>query len=172
MVEAKPQMAQAAESPEPPRPKRLALIASKGTLDMAYPLLILATTAAAMGMEVAIFFTFYGLNIINKKKWRSLKVSHLANPAMPMSVPSLVGAMPGMTALATMMLKRKMAKGNMPTLPEFVELAQKLGVRLIACSNTMGVMGIKESDLLNGVEIAGAATFLEYASEAEVSLFI
>lgn len=153
-------------------PKRLALIASKGTLDMAYPPLILAVTAAAMNMEVGIFFTFYGLNIVNRKKWKSLKVAPLANPAMPMPVPNLLGAIPGMTAMATFMLKRMMARQNMPPLPEMVAMARQLGVKLYGCSTTCGVMGVKEEDLLEGVEIAGAAAFLEYAAKAEITLFI
>ena len=153
-------------------PKRLAIIASKGTLDMAYPPLILAVTAAAMGMEVGIFFTFYGLDIVNKKKWKSLKVAPLGNPAMPMPVPNLLGAIPGMTAMATFMLKRMMSKQNMMTIPEFIDTARQLGVKLYGCSTTCGVMGVKESDLLDGVEVAGAAAFLEYAAHADISLFI
>lgn len=153
-------------------PKRLAIISSKGTLDMAYPPLILAVTGASMGMEVGIFFTFYGLDIVNKKKFKSLKVAPLGNPAMPMPVPNLVGAIPGMTAMATLMLKRMMSKQNMPPIPEFVDMAKQLGVKLYGCSTTCGVMGVKETDLLDGVEIAGAAAFLEYASNADISLFI
>ncbi|MEK7846422.1 MAG: DsrE/DsrF/DrsH-like family protein, partial [Nitrospinota bacterium] len=79
--------------------KRIAIIASKGTLDMAYPPLILATTAISMDMEAGIFFTFYGLDIINKHKFNSLKVPPLANPAMPVPMPNIIGAMPGMTAM-------------------------------------------------------------------------
>lgn len=152
--------------------KRLAMVASKGTMDMAYPPLILATTALAMDMEVAIFFTFYGLDIINKRKLASLKVAPLANPAMPMPVPNLVGAIPGMTAIATSMLKGMMAKQRMPTIPELLDIALKGGVKLIGCTTTMGVMGVKKEDLIEGVDLGGAATFLGYAAEADVSLFI
>ncbi|MBI4302140.1 MAG: DsrE/DsrF/DrsH-like family protein [Chloroflexi bacterium] len=155
-----------------PAPKRLAIIASKGTLDMAYPPLILATSAVAMDMEVAIFFTFYGLDILKKKKTNSLKVAPLANPAMPMPVPNILGAIPGMTAIATMMMKRMMGKQKMPTIAQMLDMAQKGGVRLIGCTTTMGVMGVKKEDLIEGVELAGAATFLEYAADADVSLFI
>ncbi|MBI4289638.1 MAG: DsrE/DsrF/DrsH-like family protein [Chloroflexi bacterium] len=153
-------------------PKRLAIIASKGTLDMAYPPLILAVTAASMGMEAGIFFTFYGLDIVNRKKWKSLKVAPLANPAMPMPVPNIVGAIPGMTAMATAMLKRMMSKQNMPPIPEFVDMAKQLGVKLFGCSTTCGVMGVKDEDLLDGVEIAGAAAFLDYAAHADITLFV
>ncbi len=152
--------------------KRLAMVASKGTLDMAYPPLILATTAVALEMETAIFFTFYGLDIINKSKLASLKVAPLANPAMPMPVPNVVGAIPGMTALATSMLKGKMAKQRMHTIPELLDIAIQGGAKLIACTTTMGVMGVTKEELIAEADLGGAATFLEYAAEADVSLFI
>ncbi len=152
--------------------KRLAIVASKGTMDMAYPPLILATTAAAMGQEAAIFFTFYGLDVLNKKKLARLKVAPLANPAMPVPVPNIIGAIPGMTAMATWMMGRMMRKQKVPTVPQFLDLSKQLGVRLIACTTTMGIMGIKKEDLVEGVEIQGAAAFLEYASQAQVTLFV
>lgn len=152
--------------------KRVAIIASKGSLDMAYPPLIVATTAAAMGWEVGIFFTFYGLDIVNKKKYHRLKVSPLGNPAMPVSVPNLLAALPGMTGMATWMMRRMMRKQNMPTIPELLEMSQKLRVRFFGCSTTMGVMAVADEDLIEGTECAGAASFLEFASGAEVTLFI
>jgi len=152
--------------------KRVAIVASKGTLDAAYPPLMLATTATAMGMECAVFFTFYGLDIINKKKMASLKVAPLANPAMPIPVPNILGAIPGMTAIATFMMKRMMAKQRMPTIPQLLDLAKKTGVKLIACTTTMGVMNVKQDDLIDGVDLGGAATFLGYASQAQVTLFV
>ncbi len=152
--------------------KRVALVASKGTLDMAYPPLILATTAAAMGMECAIFFTFYGLDIVNKKKLRKLKVAPLANPAAPVPVPNILGAIPGMTAVATLMMKQMMAKQRMPTILELLDMSRKLKVKLIGCTTTMGVMGVSKEDLIDGVDLGGAATFLEFASRAQVTLFI
>ena len=154
------------------RKKRVALIASKGTLDMAYPPLILATTAAAMDMEVAIFFTFYGLNIIRKRRNERLQVAPLANPAMPMPVPNLVGAIPGMTAMATIMMKSMMRKANVATLGDLLEIAVESDVRLIGCQMTMDVFGITAGDLIDGVEVGGAATFLNYAADADVSLFV
>src|SRR3990167_2753205 len=105
------------------RKKRMAIIASKGTLDMAYPPLILATTAAAMDIECSIFFTFYGLDIINKKKNKNLKVPSLANPAMPVPVPNIIGALPGMTSVATRMMKSWMAKVNVPTMEDLLNIA-------------------------------------------------
>jgi len=154
------------------RGRRLAIVASKGTLDMAYPPLILASTATAMGWEVAVFFTFYGLDIINKKKTHHLQVPPLANPAMPVPVPNIIGAIPGMTAMATSMMKGWMSKANMPELDELIAVCRDGGARLIACSTTMGVMRVDAKDILDGLEIGGAAAFLDFAADADVSLFI
>ncbi|MBI4494398.1 MAG: DsrE/DsrF/DrsH-like family protein [Chloroflexi bacterium] len=156
----------------PARRKRLAIVASKGTLDMAYPPLILATTAAAMDWEVGIFFTFYGLDILNRKKLPRLKVPPLGNPAMPVPVPNLLGALPGMTALATAMMQRWFTRARIPKLEQLLETARASGVQLISCTTTMGVMGVRQEELLPGVTFAGAATFLDFASEADVTLFV
>ena len=153
-------------------PRRLALVASQGTLDRAYPPLILAATAASLGWEVGIFFTFYGLDILHKKRHKKLKVAALANPAMPVPVPSLVGMLPGMTAAATAMMKRWMKRSKLPDVPQFLDLARESGVRLFACSTTMGVMGIKASDLIAEAAVAGATAFLDFAADADVSLFV
>ncbi len=154
------------------RQKRVAIVASKGSMDMAYPPLILASTSVAMDMEVAIFFTFYGLDIINKNKFKHLKVPSLANPAMPVPVPNFIGVLPGMTAMATMMMKSWMNKAHVASIPELLEVCKESGVRLIGCQMTMDVMGVKKSDLIEGVEIGGAATFLDYAAEADIPLFV
>ncbi len=149
---------------------RLAIIASHGTLDMAYPPLILATAALAMDMESAIFFTFYGLEILKKGNADKLKVAPIANPAMPMPVPNIVGMLPGMTAMATGMMNGWMKKANVAKLSDLLEMAVEGGVRLIACQMTMDVMGIKKEDLIDGIEIGGAASFISYASENAISL--
>lgn len=154
------------------KPTRVAIIASKGTLDMAYPPLILATTAAAMDMEAAVFFTLYGLDIVKKKTYNNLQVPSLANPAMPVPVPNIVGVLPGMTAMASWMMKDWMKKGGVPTIPDLLELAQENGVRLIACQMSLDVLGFKPKDLLDGLEYAGAGMFLDYAADADVTLFI
>ncbi|HTR21704.1 MAG TPA: DsrE/DsrF/DrsH-like family protein [Gemmatimonadales bacterium] len=155
-----------------PRRRRLALVASRGSLDGAYPPLILAATAASLGWEVGIFFTFYGLDILHKKRHKRLKVAPIGNPAMPVAIPNLVGALPGMTAAATTMMRRWMKRANLPTIPQFLDMARESGARLFACSTTMGVMGIREQDLVVGADIAGAAAFLDFAAEADVSLFV
>lgn len=157
--------------------KRLALIASKGSMDMAYPPLILASTAAALDMEAGIFFTFYGLDIIHKTKHKNLKVAPLANPAMPapvagIPVPNIVGALPGMTAVATAMMNGWMKSANVATIPKLLEQCQKMGVKMIGCQMTMDVMGVKREDLIDGVELGGAATFLDYAVDADISMFV
>jgi peroxiredoxin family protein len=154
------------------RPRRIALIASKGTLDQAYPPLILATTAASLGWEVGVFFTFYGLDILHQERFDKLKVASLANPAGPVQLPNILGALPGATAAATAMMKKWMRAAQMPSLPDFIEMSQGLGVRFFACSTTMGVLGVEEGDLIKGAEIAGAAAFLDYAADADIQLFI
>ena len=155
-----------------PRPKRIALVASKGTLDQAYPPLILATTAASLGWEAGIYFTFYGLDILHQERFEKLKVASLANPAGPIQLPNLVGAIPGATAAATKVMKNWMDNAQMPDVPEFIDMAQGLGVRFFACSTTMGVMNVSEGDLIQGCEIAGAAAFLDFAADADVSMFV
>jgi peroxiredoxin family protein len=150
--------------------KRLAIIATHGTLDAAYPPLILSTAGLAMDLEAAIFFTFYGLEILKKGNADKLQVAPIANPAMPMPVPNIIGMLPGMTAMATSMMNNWMKKANVAKLSELLEMAQEMGVRLIACQMTMDVMGIKKEDLIDGIEIGGAATFLEFASEDAIAL--
>ncbi len=156
----------------PARPRRLALVASRGSLDGAYPPLILAATAASLGWEVGIFFTFYGLDIITERKLGRLKVAPLGNPALPVSVPNLVGALPGMTAAATAMMWGWMKRAKLPTVAEFLDIARESGTKLFACATTLGVMGVTEKDLVAGADIAGAAAFLDFAAEADVSLFV
>jgi len=152
---------------------RAAIIATKGTLDMAYPPLILASVAAgAMDMETSVFFSFYGLDIINKKKNSKLQVPSLANPAMPIPVPNLLGVLPGMTAMATSMMKQWMGNQKVPTIPELIDLCIEGGVKLIGCQMTMDVMGTKREDLIDEIEVGGAASFLEFASKANLTLFI
>lgn len=154
------------------RRRRLALVASKGTLDQAYPPLILATTAASLGWEVGIYFTFHGLDILHKDRFRRLKVAPVGNPAGPIKVPTLAGAMPGATRAATRVMKRWMRRSAMPEVAEFLDMARELDVTLFACATTMGVMGVSRDDLVEGAHIAGAAAFLDYAASADVQLFV
>jgi peroxiredoxin family protein len=156
-----------------PAKRKVAIIASKGTLDMAYPPLILATAAAALDMEVELFFTFYGLNIIKKGEADKLQVAPIANPAMPVPMPNIIGMLPGMTPAATWMMKNLyFGKHHVATIGELLEQCKELGVKLIACQMTMDVLGFKREELLDEVEVAGAATFLAFAREAHTTLFI
>ena len=152
----------------------MTIIASKGSLDMAYPPLILATTAASMDLDVTIFFTFYGLDIIKKGMADNLKVSPLGNPAMPMPVPipTLISSLPGMEAMATAMMKSMFKKHGVASIGTLLDLAKESGVKLIACQMTMDVMGVKQSDIIDGVEFGGAAMWLDAAVDAQVNLFI
>lgn len=153
--------------------KKLALIASKGTLDWAYPPFILASTAAALDYEVSVFFTFYGLTLL-KKDISDLKVTPLGNPAMPMPVPmpTLMQALPGMESLATSMMKQKIQSKGVASIEELREVCMESGVRMIACQMTMDLFDFKQEEFIDGIEIGGAATFFEFAGEADVSLFI
>jgi peroxiredoxin family protein len=157
-----------------PAARRASIIASKGTLDWAYPPLILATTAAAAGMDTSIFFTFYGLNIIHKDFARKLKVDPVGNPAMPMPmpIPDIVSAMPGMVPLASRMMRSRFATHNVATIAELLDAARDSGVRLIACQMTMEVFGYGEADFVDGVEFGGAAAFISQARRSHVTIFI
>lgn len=162
--------ARAAEVEQKSRVNRVAIIASKGTLDMAYPPLLLATGARSMGMEASIFFTLYGVTILKKKA--NLKVAPLGNPAMPMPVPNIVGALPGMTSMASMMMKGMFKKQQVPTVRELLDMARDTGVKLVACQMTLDVLKMKQKDFVEGIEFGGLATFLEYGMGAGITLFV
>ncbi len=151
-----------------------AIVASKGTLDWAYPPLILASAAAAVGMQTSIFFTFYGLNIIHKDYEKKLKVDAVGNPAMPMpvQVPDLVTAMPGMVSVASRMMKKRFADHGVSTIGELLETAREMDVRLIACQMTVDVFGYSQDDFIDGVEFGGAAAFMAEARKSNMTLFI
>jgi peroxiredoxin family protein len=158
---------------EEPRQKKMAVIASKGTLDMAYPPFILATTAAALGWEVQIFFTFYGLQLL-RKSLKKIKISPLANPAMPMPVPMpvLLSSMPGMQSMATSMMKQKIKKHGVASLEDLRTMCLEADIKMIACQMTIDLFEFKNSEFIDGIEYGGAAMFLEFAGEADVTLFI
>lgn len=138
---------------------------------MAYPPMMLATTGAAMGMEVHLYFTFWGMNMISKKTIDSLKISPVGNPALPM--PNILGMLPGMTSMTTSMMQGKMKKIKMPSIREMIKTAKDSGVKFHACSPTMDMMGLKREDLIPEVDdIIGAATYLELASEDAITLFV
>ena len=166
-------------------PKKMALIASKGTLDWAYPPFILASTAAAMEMEVAVFFTFYGLTLL--KKDIKAKVAPATNPAMPMKMPFgpqgfqniewpmpniLMGNVPGFETMATSLMKQTFKNKGVATIEELRDICIESDVKLIGWQMTMDVFGFEKDDFVDGVDIGGAATFLEFAAESDIQLFI
>lgn len=164
---------------------KLALISSQGSLDWAYPPFILATAGAAMGWEVAIFFTFYGLPLL--KKDLKASVTPMGNPAMPMKMPFgpegfqninwpipniITSNIPGFDSLATSLMKKTFKNKGVATVGELRQMAIDMDVRLIACQMTMDVFGFKKEEFIEESEIAGAAAFLEFASDSNVSLFV
>jgi len=153
--------------------KRLAIIATKGTLDMAYPPFILASTAAALDYEVQIFFTFYGLTLL-RKDLSGVKISPLANPAMPMPVPMpvLVAALPGMESMATMMMKDKIKKKGVASIEELRSACIEGGVKFIGCEMTVDLFDFKREDFIDGIEYGGASTFFEFAGNTDICLFV
>jgi peroxiredoxin family protein len=153
--------------------KKMALIASKGTLDWGYPPFILASTAAALGWEVQVFFTFYGLQLL-RKDLSPVKISPLANPAMPMPVPMpvLTQVLPGMETMATMMMKNKMKAKGVASLEELRQVCIEADVGLIACQMTVDLFEFDKNDFIPQAHFGGAATFLGFAGEADVSLYV
>ena len=164
----------------------MTIIATKGTLDWAYPPFILASTAAALGWNVSIFFTFYGLNLL-KKDISDLKVSPLGNPGMPMkmpfgpdwfkginwNIPNLIQAgIPGFESMATMLMKQTIKNNGVASIEELRSLSQEADVKFIACQMTVDLFGFNHDDFIPGLDFAGAATFLPVAQKADVSLFM
>lgn len=152
--------------------KKLAIIATKGSLDWAYPPFILSSTAAALGYEVQIFCTFYGLQLLRKKM--DLKVTSLGNPGMPMPMPMpvLLQALPGMQSMMTVMMKQKMKSKGVASLEELRELCLEAEVKMIACQMTVDLFEFNTSDFIDGIEYGGAATFFEFAGESDICLFV
>ncbi|QIK38744.1 peroxiredoxin family protein [Caldichromatium japonicum] len=156
--------------------KKLAIIATKGSLDWAYPPFILASTAAALGYEVQVFFTFYGLQLLKKKL--ALEVTPLGNPGMPMPLgmdkwfPVLGLALPGMQALITAMMKQKMKSKGVASIEELRSMCLEADVKLIACQMTVDLFDMPTSEFIEGIEYAGATTFFEFAGDSDICLYI
>ena len=157
--------------------KSMTIIVTKGTLDWAYPPFILGTTAAAMGVDVTMFFTFYGLSLLKKKL--DLQVSPLGNPAMKMpmmgmhmGMPNLVGMLPGVEAGATAMMKDMIKKKGVASIEELREAAVESEVNIIACQMTMDLFEFKKEDMIDGVQIGGAATWMENALKSHINLYM
>lgn len=152
--------------------KKLAIIATKGTLDWAYPPFILASTAAALGYQVQIFFTFYGLQLLRKKL--DLKVSPLGNPGMPMPmpVPVVLQALPGMQGMMTAMMRRKMKSKGVASVEDLRNLCIEADVKFVGCQMTVDLFDFRPEEFIDNLEFGGAATFFEFAGESDVCLFI
>ena len=153
--------------------RKLALIASKGSLDMAYPPLILANAARMSGIDVDIFFTFWGLDIITKKKMDKLNVATVGNPNMHpwFHIPTLLGALPGMSAMASWMMRKEIDKLDFPPVGEFVQMVSDAGAKLYGCKMSMDMMKLTKEDLVDDAEILGAMEFMELSEGAQV-LFV
>lgn len=166
--------------------KKLAIIATKGTLDWAYPPFILASTAAALGYDVQIFFTFYGLQLV-KKDVSGLKVSPLGNPGMPMKMPfgpkwfkginwnipnAVQSLVPGYESLASTLMRKTIKNNGVATIHDLRSMCMEADVKFIACQMTVELFGFEHSDFLDGIEYGGAASFFEFAGESDICLFI
>jgi peroxiredoxin family protein len=164
----------------------MAIIATKGTLDWAYPPFILASTAAALGWDVTIFFTFYGLNLV-KKDVSDLKVSPLGNPGMPMKMPfgpdwfksinwnipnAVQAGIPGFESVATSLMQQTIKNNGVASISELRELSQEAGVKFVVCQMTVELFGFSHDDFVEGMDYVGAASFLPVAQQSDVCLFI
>jgi len=160
-----------------PEEKGMCIIVTKGSLDWAYPPFILATTAAAMGLPVTMFFTFYGLPLLLKKL--NLQMTTAGNPAMKMpmmgahiGLPNILTAIPGVDAACSKMMKNMMSQKGVAPIEELREIAVDADVRMIACQMTMDLFEYSLDEMIEGPELGGAATYVEAASKAHINLFI
>ncbi|NOY90188.1 MAG: hypothetical protein GXP55_03185 [Deltaproteobacteria bacterium] len=163
-------------APAPPIPqpepelepiKKVSIICSKGSLDMAYPGLILANAARMSGIEVTLFFTFWGMDIVTKKKLDHLAVSPVGNPSMGM--PTFLGGLPGMQAMASHMMKKKMDELDIPPVSEMIETLADSGAEIYACRLAADMMGLTEEDLVPQVkEIISAMDFFDHSKGANI----
>ncbi|VAW00514.1 NADH dehydrogenase [hydrothermal vent metagenome] len=157
--------------------KKMTIICTKGSLDWAYPPFILATTAAAMDVDVTMFFTFYGLELLKEKL--KLQVTPLGNPAMAMpmggmhmAMPNMVGMLPGVGAGATVMMKNLIKKKGVASIEELREAAVLSDVRMIGCQMTLDLFELNKDDMIDDIEIGGAATWMESALESDINLYM
>ncbi len=165
------------DSSELENAKSMSIIVTKGSLDWAYPPFILGTTAAAMDVNVTMFFTFYGLTLL--KKDLNLKFTTLGNPAMEMpmmgghmAMPNIVGMLPGVGAAAGTMMKNLIKKKGVASIEELREAAIESDVKMIACQMTLDLFEYSKDDMIDGIELGGAATYLENALKSDINLFI
>ncbi|PLX43306.1 MAG: peroxiredoxin family protein [Hyphomicrobiales bacterium] len=158
--------------------KKMTIIVTKGTLDWAYPPFILATTAVAMDVEVNMFFTFYGLQLL-KKNLDHLQISTLGNPAMEMpmmgmhmTMPNLMSVIPGVDAMASKMMKKMIKDKGVASVTDLREAAVEMDVNMIACQMTMDLFEWEKTDMIDGIDLGGAASYIEMAKESDINLYI
>jgi peroxiredoxin family protein len=140
---------------------------------MAYPPLILANAARMSGINVDLFFTFWGLDVINKAKMDHLHIATVGNPSLHPSfhIPTVIGALPGMSSLATNMMKHEIEKLDFPPVGEFLQTLLDSGAKIYGCKMSMDMMGLTGDDLVGGAEVIGAMEFMEFSEDAQL-LFI
>ena len=159
--------------------RKVAFICSKGTLDMAYPALVMGWAAAGNGIEVTLFFTFWGLDLISKERVDHLEIAPVGNTSMKMSmmgvktgnlgIPNAMGVLPGMTAFATKLMKDKMAKLDVPPVREYLQMLVDAGAKLYACKMSVDMFGLKKEDFIDGVQdIVTAGDFMDMTEGAQV----
>jgi len=152
-------------------PQKMVIIATKGTLDMAYPPLILASTAAAFGYDVTVFHTFWGLEILHEEHSKDLKLSSVGNPNMPM--PNAVAALPGMDAVTTRLMGKRIADNDVASVAELIETSLDVGVDLQACQMTIDLLDYDEADFYDGVTTGvGAASAFQEMVDADIQLLV
>jgi len=160
-------------------PRKVAFICSKGTLDMVYPALVMGWSALGNGIDVTIFFTFWGLDMINKDRVDHLELAPVGNTSMKMSmmgidsgnlgIPNILGVLPGMTAFATKLIKDKMAAMDVPPVREYLQMLVDGGAKLYACKMSVDMMGLKKEDFIDGViDIVSAGDFIDMTEGAQI----
>jgi peroxiredoxin family protein len=155
--------------------RKICFICSKGNLDMAYPALIMANGALGEGIETHIFFTFWGMDMINRKTMNDLKFTLLGNTAMHppkmfgISMAQGLGGIPGMTRMATWMLKKQIGAQGVPPVPEFLDFLVESGAKLWACKMSVDMMGLTMEDMHSGVsDIINVSQFMELSEDGQI----
>jgi peroxiredoxin family protein len=159
--------------------RKVAFICSKGTLDMAYPALIMGWAALGNGIDVTVFFTFWGMDMITKSRVDHLELAPVGNTSMKMTmmglhtgnlgIPNIVGMLPGMTAVATKLMKDKIAALEVPPVAEFLQMMADGGAKLFACKMSVDMMGLKRADFIEGVQdIVTASDFMDMTEGAQI----
>jgi len=147
--------------------EKVSIIVSKGSLEGVYPALIMANGARAEGIEANLFFTFFGLDAVHKKRWEHIKVAAVGNPGLHMA--TLAGAIPGVSSVMTHYMERKMEKMDIPSIPEFIEMISDTGAGLYGCKASVDLFGLTKDDLVDQVkDIITVGEFYELAAGGQI----